>query len=514
MSFSLVTYYRERAWFWNYLKFKLGRLLLPPKVDPPLHVIFLFVDHFEPKEGVEDPEKQWARVKAWLEGYPPFAQRHRDAHGVPPQHTWFYHVESWEGRDLDARYLSALSELCYQGLGEIEMHLHHGPPAPHPHSEVITSHQLEELITRLKDFFALFGALITAESVPRQVFGFIHGKWALDNSHDGLYCGVNNELSLLARAGCYADFTMPSGVSITQSKKINSIYYAKGDPKRPKGFDKGNDVRVRGQPEGDLLIFQGPLELSWGEKRFGFSVEDASVEAFRPFSEKRLQKWVRCQIGVRGRPNWVFVKIHTHGAREHNFPLCFGEPAEQFYTYLEDHFNDGLRFKLHYVTAREAYNIVKAAEAGEDGDPGEYRNFLIPPYANKKIRSCVPYRLRHFGEQSCELTVLDLPSKVHFEFKDLFLKEITGQGPPSQGDFSFGYSYRPDSDKVIFSLRFQGSVQVKCLFPLSKGKPVLQDEQSRLIEQGKIGQNVAYELQCSPVRGQPICINFQRREEG
>jgi hypothetical protein len=39
---------------------------------------------------------------------------------------------------------------------------------------------------------------------------------------------------------------------------------------------------------------------------------------------------------------------------------------------------------LHYASVREAYNIIKAAEAGKTGDPDQYRNFVIKPYlANK-----------------------------------------------------------------------------------------------------------------------------------
>ena len=45
--------------------------------------------------------------------------------------------------------------------------------------------------------------------------------------------------------------------------------------------------------------------------------------------------------------------------------------------YLEEKYNDGKDYKLHYVTAREMYNIVKAAEAGEPGEPGEYRDYLL-----------------------------------------------------------------------------------------------------------------------------------------
>jgi hypothetical protein len=40
-------------------------------------------------------------------------------------------------------------------------------------------------------------------------------------------------------------------------------------------------------------------------------------------------------------------------------------------------FPNGARYRLHYVSAREMYNIVKAAEAGCTGDPSAFRDFEI-----------------------------------------------------------------------------------------------------------------------------------------
>lgn len=56
-----------------------------------------------------------------------------------------------------------------------------------------------------------------------------------------------------------------------------------------------------------------------------------------------------------------------------------GAPVDAMHDYLERTYNDGKRHVLHYVTARECYNIIKAAEAGEQGDPGQYRDYLLPP---------------------------------------------------------------------------------------------------------------------------------------
>jgi hypothetical protein len=58
-------------------------------------------------------------------------------------------------------------------------------------------------------------------------------------------------------------------------------------------------------------------------------------------------------------------------------PTLLGQPMDDAFTYLEDRYNDGLEWKLHYVSARETYNIIKAAESGLDGDPGDYRDLLI-----------------------------------------------------------------------------------------------------------------------------------------
>ena len=50
---------------------------------------------------------------------------------------------------------------------------------------------------------------------------------------------------------------------------------------------------------------------------------------------------------------------------------------DKMFSYLENKYNNSIKYKLHYVTAREMYNLIKAAEAGDAGDPSLYRDFLI-----------------------------------------------------------------------------------------------------------------------------------------
>jgi hypothetical protein len=160
----------------------------------------------------------------------------------------------------------------------------------------------------------------------------------------------------------------------------NAIYYATDDPQRCKSHDTGVPMRVGGEPVGDLLIIQGPLGLNWKDRRFGIlpRIENADIRKGCPPSRSRVDQWVRTGIHVEGRPEWVFVKVHTHGTQERDMDTLLGKPVDEMHDYLESAYNDGRNYVLHYVTAREMYNIAKAAEAGMTGNPSRYRDFELP----------------------------------------------------------------------------------------------------------------------------------------
>ena len=115
-----------------------------------------------------------------------------------------------------------------------------------------------------------------------------------------------------------------------------------------------------------------------------------------PTSE-RVDDWIRKNIHVKGRPEWIFVKIFTHGAIAEDHEAVLGAWRDKMQTYLEKNYNDGKNYVLHYVTAREAYNIAKAAEAGKKGNPNAYRDFLIPPYVNRYLIASVPFETISFS---------------------------------------------------------------------------------------------------------------------
>ncbi|MBN8894277.1 MAG: hypothetical protein J0I71_05500 [Rhodanobacter sp.] len=351
-------------WLGGYL-----RRRRPPAVDGPIHVMFCFVDHFEPAWGKVDLATQRARVDRWCRDYRALAAMHRDADGRMPQHTFFYPEEEYLEEHLDK-----IAALCAEGYGEIEIHLHHDND-----NEANFRQTIERFNNLLHE---RHGALPRDPATGQLRFGFIHGNWSLDNSRaDGRWCGINNELILLRELGCYADFTLPSAPSDTQTKTSNAIYYATDDPLRPKSHDSGVPVRVGGTPSGDLMIVQGPLGLNWRERKFGVlpRIENADVRRGCPPTPERVDAWVKTGIHVEGRPEWVFVKVHTHGTQERDMDTLLGDAAQRMHQHLERAYNDGKRYVLHYVTARETYNIIKAAEAGHRGDPHAFRDFLLPP---------------------------------------------------------------------------------------------------------------------------------------
>jgi hypothetical protein len=55
-----------------------------------------------------------------------------------------------------------------------------------------------------------------------------------------------------------------------------------------------------------------------------------------------------------------------------------GEGGRKLHSALRK-FNDGREWILHYVSAREMFNIAMAAMEGREGDPAAYRDHVLKP---------------------------------------------------------------------------------------------------------------------------------------
>jgi hypothetical protein len=373
---GLATVGAAGAW-WFLRRKGLHRWLVPyllsaqkrrsPLPGEPVHVLLCICDHYEPKLGGAPPDLARERVRRWVSEYPQQFDRFRDSDGRPPRHTFFYPAEEYE-----PEYLDSLAGLCRGGFGEVEIHLHHDND---------TAENLRRTLLEFKKILhERHGLLGRDRRTGEVVYGFIHGNWALDNSRsDGRWCGVNNELDVLRETGCYADFTLPSAPSETQTRKINSIYWAVDDPDRPKSHNRGPNVSVLPRPANSLLMIQGPLLFDWTRRKFGVlpRVENACIQGNQPPSLERLGHWLKACVRVPSRPDWYFVKLHTHGANEVNMPALLGDAMVRFHAGLAQRAARDSQFHFHYVTARELANLALAAESGWTGTVAGARDFAV-----------------------------------------------------------------------------------------------------------------------------------------
>lgn len=323
--------------------------------DQPVHVFIAVCDHFEP---FHDTDKAGA-VKAladWQEQWHSLVTAHQDSSGRGPRHTFFYPVEQY-----DEEIIARLASLCRSTGSEVEIHLHHAND-----TSATLAAQLQQGIRDLTSH-----GLLSRAPDGRPRYGFIHGNWALDNSHpDGKHCGVDDELAVLKATGCYADFTLPSAPDPAQVRIINSVYYAQEDGQ---ACSHGTGMPVRTgvtatlaeSPE-HLLMVQGPLGLNWRRRKLGLipRIENADLTGANPPTLERFQLWTDLCPFVQDGPPWIFIKLHTHGGIPRNYRTLLGKPAHTFHQELSRYAAENPDVRYHYVTARELANLIHAAEAG------------------------------------------------------------------------------------------------------------------------------------------------------
>ena len=356
-------------WLPGYLKTRLSRRKERVPSGTTTDILFCIADHYEPDHHGAGPAQRAARVARWADEYPKLAEGLRDADGRPPRYSFFFPAEIYSP-DL----VAPLADLCHDGLGEFDVHLHHGHD---------TSANLRDTLTRFTEALAANHGLLSRTPDGRLAYGFIHGDWALDNSHhDPAVCGVNDEITVLRETGCYADFTMPSVFYPSQSRVVNRVYYALDDPAAPGSHLDGPLARAgEAAPEGALLMIPGPLALNWQQRIRGVlpRIDGGAIDYRTVPTLDRFRRWLSAGVTVAGRPEWVFVKAHTHGGPEPNADVMLGGPYRAMLADALQHFNDGTHMRLHFVTAREMANIAWAAIDGRTGNAGAYRDYRLLP---------------------------------------------------------------------------------------------------------------------------------------
>ena len=324
----------------------LHRLGEPPATD----VWVAITDHFEPLWKKPDQPTARERVAEWRRRWPEIAARHHDAQGQRPVYSFFYPQEEYQ-----PELLEPLAEMTRDGIADVDIHIHHDREG-----ETLFVEKMQGFIQALNGNHGLL-----RRHEGRIVFGFIHGNWALDNSRpDGMWCGLNNEISLLRDLGCYADFTMPSSGEPCQAGPVNAIYRVTDDPTRPCSYARGVRVKKGLGAIGDLTLITGPLGFDFRSRGpLRPLIESGELAGSHPPSRSRVKLWLRLAPRVEGH---VFVKLFGHGAQERNSgPLLKGGGLDRMFTDLSEECADqGLR--LHYVSGWDMFRAVEALRLGID----------------------------------------------------------------------------------------------------------------------------------------------------
>jgi hypothetical protein len=345
------------------------------------HLIIALADHFEPTYQPENPgefaelSEQERRLEEWCRVYPKIFDAWRDSDGFPFRHTYFSPAEQYH-----ESLMQLLAEHCHDGWGEVEIHLHHGVKSPD------TEENTRQALIEFRDTLARHGCLSRWDEDEMPRYAFVHGNWALANSAGGRFCGVDAEMQLLAETGCYADMTLPSFPSPAQVAKINSLYECALPLEKRAPHRRGRNLRVGHAPKVFPLMIQGPLCLNFAERAKGLPVpkiETSALTTSYPPTLARLRLWQRMAITVRGRPDWVFIKLYCHGMDPTDREAMLGAQIQSFLKELTDDVRARADYALHFTTAREMTNIILAACDGREGNPGEFRDYrlrLIKPH--------------------------------------------------------------------------------------------------------------------------------------
>jgi hypothetical protein len=104
-------------------------------------------------------------------------------------------------------------------------------------------------------------------------------------------------------------------------------------------------------------------------------IENSELSAANPPTMNRLQLWKQAAIVVRGRPDWLFIKLHCHGMDPRDESALLGRPFLHFLRDLVGKPQKQREYRVHFVTAREMVNIILAACDGHNGNPDRYRDY-------------------------------------------------------------------------------------------------------------------------------------------
>lgn len=271
---------------------------------------------------------------------------------------------------------------------DIHMHIHHERwthsdstnaewEEPFEKRKVSDSELLDFFIVKSLDEFKKY-------KIPIKDWCFVHGRWGL-NASDPRTCSITDEINILNRNGCVADFTMPAGRAKC-NPSMSGIYVIKPENKA-RCYDMGDPVfkgsNLLGSKNAFIMCYPSTnyfyvsldnliLKAGTTSKTYFHSevAEDNEKAPEDPWII--VQEWLLCSCIVE---RTLIIKTHSHNMR---FPFWQDEVGQLVNN--SPIFNDQQKERIHMlrgicrergvdfypITARELLKFIRWVDKGEE----------------------------------------------------------------------------------------------------------------------------------------------------
>jgi len=265
-----------------------------------------------------------------------------------------------EGENEDSR-IEMIRQVEEKTNHELQIHIHHeritsgdyftySPEIRESEDDLFKKDEL-----RLDFFIKMLLSQFEKETGRKpENWTFVHGLWAL-NASDTKVCNNINEIEILMKNGCIADFSMPSGRWIVDSDTRTPFTCL--PVSAPKGYDFAEadktplNENISVPNDRRFLIWN--QEIPYTYSSLDYSTKDVS-NALRD-TIGFLKIWFENGYCIDGK---LFIKTHGHSMNSNfdpllgnEFPLCYPDTVKIFQM-MEDVCTD-MRIELNYSTANE-----------------------------------------------------------------------------------------------------------------------------------------------------------------
>ena len=301
-------------------------------------------------------------------------------------------------------------------------------------------------------------AIRSETGLPMKRWAFVHGNWALAASDPDI-CRIEGELEILARNGCYADFTFPAGRSHCNPEIDGPFAVTPVSAER--AFDApAANAKALGEATHTLgkdrfMIWNSPVKHPFS------SLDTYSRHAFEVFNEAdaTVLRWIE-ESPMLG--STLYVKTHAHSLykaywdEKHDgdgvAALARPGPRKVMDKFVEAVARAGVKFDP--VTAEETYlEWLTADQAKEDSELMKTARGIFG--LKRKSAELSPVRSAPLigGPRSADLVIPteDRPTReaLNAEMLQAFQTRIETMGEKESGAYGY-YAARVEKGDVLY----------------------------------------------------------------